>query len=278
MKHAAWTTAVLGFGFVLYGTGAAAAEPQGCGLDTLKGTFGYHYKGTLSRNDALERLAAVGLVTLSGTGTLSGNDTHSLNGKIERRRYQGTYTVNRDCTGSATFATAPTASKLDFVVLDDANVLQFTLADEGTSALGIAKRQALTEPCHVGRVLGSYGFALDGYYFFGPLVGYMTLSGIYTTDGKGHVAVADTVSHNGMMERRHYGGTYTLEPNCTGVWESTFPDGRTFRADFLIVGDGIFEGYFIVTEPGTVLSGADKKIQRPATTTAEGKALRRATN
>ena len=42
MKHAAWTTAILACGLVLYGTGAAAAEPQGCGPDTLKGTFGYH--------------------------------------------------------------------------------------------------------------------------------------------------------------------------------------------------------------------------------------------
>jgi hypothetical protein len=264
-------------GLLLYAARVDAAEPPGCGQQTLNGTFGYHYKGSLARNDALDRLAAVGLVTFSGTGKLTGADTYSLGGKIERRTYQGTYAVNRDCTGSAVFDTRPAATKVDFVVLDDANELQFTLADEGTSTLGIAKRQALTEACHVGRVLGSYGFALDGYYFFGPLSGYMTLSGIYTTDGKGRVTVADTASHNGMVERRQYGGTYTLEPNCTGVWESTLPDGRTFRADFLIVGDGVFEGYFIVTEPGTVLSGADKKIQRPATTTPEGKSARRAT-
>jgi hypothetical protein len=277
MKRGEWKLSVLTCGLLLCGVAASAAEPQACGVQTLNGTFGYHYKGTLARSDALDRLAAVGLVTFSGAGKLTGADTYSLGGKIERRKYEGTYTVKPDCTGSATFETAPRPTRTDFVVLDDANELQFTLADEGTSTLGIAKRQALTEPCHVGRVLGSYGFALDGYYFFGPLVGYMTLSGIYTTDGKGHVRVADTASHNGTVERRQYGGTYTLEPNCTGVWESTLPDGRTFRADFLIVGDGIFEGYFIVTEPGTVLSGADKKIQRPATTTAEGKSVRRAT-
>jgi hypothetical protein len=261
----------------LHGSYGWSAEAAACGLQTLKGTFGYHYKGTLSRDDALDRLAAVGLVTFSGAGELSGSDTHSLSGKVDRRKYRGTYTVNRDCTGSASFQTEPTPTRIDFVVLDDANELQFTLANDGTSTLGVAKRQAPTEPCHVGRVLGSYGFALDGYYFFGPLVGYMTLSGIYTTDGKGHVTVADTVSHNGTVEHRRYGGTYTLEPNCTGVWESIMPDGRAFRADFLIVGDGVFEGFFIVTEPGTVLSGADKKIQRPGTTTAEGKSVR-ATN
>jgi hypothetical protein len=240
----------------------AGARAETCDAAGIAGTFGYSYKGAFVEGNGLGRVAAIGLLTFDGRGGLTGSETNAASGRVARRKFTGTYKVNADCTGTAVAATAPEPLQLEYVILDNGNELQLTVANDGHATLGSAKRKAASASCHVGLVQGSYGFALDGYYYLGPLTGYMTLSGVYHADGKGNLTATDIVSHNGTVERRSYAGTYTLGSDCTGVWESKMPDGRVIKADFLTTADGRFEGVFIVTEPGTLLRGADKRNSR----------------
>jgi hypothetical protein len=247
---------------LVFGVPVRAHADTPCDAATLAGTYGYNYKGAFVEGDGLGRVAAIGLMTFDGHGMLTGSETQSASGKVSRRKFQGTYRVKADCTGTATAATTPEPMQWDYVILDNAKELQVAVSNDGHATLGWAKRKNANASCNVGLVQGSYGFALDGYYYLGPLIGYMTLSGVYHADGKGNLTATDVVSHNGTVSRRSYAGTYTLGPDCTGVWESIMPDGRSIKADFLTVADGRFEGVFIVTEPGTVLMGADKRISR----------------
>jgi hypothetical protein len=247
---------------LVLGSPVLAHAESACNEATLNGTYGYHYKGAVAEGEGLGRVAAIGLLKFDGRGKVTGSETRSTSGKVARSTFAGTYTVNPDCSGIATGGTLPQPTQFEYVILDDTRELQMAVSTDGFATLGVGKKKNADASCNVGLVQGSYGFALDGYYFLGPLAGYMSLSGIYHADGKGNLTATDVVSHNGTISRRSYAGTYTLGPDCTGVWSSTMPDGRVIEADFLTVADGRFEGVFIVTEPGTVMSGADKRIRQ----------------
>jgi hypothetical protein len=84
-------TALLGIGPTAYA--------RSCKLSGVAGTYGYTTSGTIPTIGAV---AAVGHVTLDASGNLTGAQTASFNGAIVPETLSGTYTVNSDCTGSAT--------------------------------------------------------------------------------------------------------------------------------------------------------------------------------
>ncbi len=75
------------------------AQARSCKLSGVAGTYGYTTSGTIP---TLGALAAVGLITLDASGNLTGAQTTSFNGAIVQETLSGTYTVNADCTGTAT--------------------------------------------------------------------------------------------------------------------------------------------------------------------------------
>jgi len=75
------------------------AYARSCKLSGVAGTYGYTTSGTIPTIGAV---AAVGHVTLDASGNLTGAQTASFNGAIVPETLSGTYTVNSDCTGSAT--------------------------------------------------------------------------------------------------------------------------------------------------------------------------------
>jgi hypothetical protein len=84
----------------LMGTPAAAlAHSQSCSLRGAAGKYGYTTSGTIP---TLGAVAGVGNITLDPSGNLSGAQTVSFNGAIVPETLSGTYTVNADCTGTAT--------------------------------------------------------------------------------------------------------------------------------------------------------------------------------
>ena len=78
---------------------------QDCSLQSLKGCFGFTITGALiPPNVFTGPLTGIALTNFDGHGSLTQVDTVSVNGfpPIIGRSAQGTYTVNPDCTGSAT--------------------------------------------------------------------------------------------------------------------------------------------------------------------------------
>jgi hypothetical protein len=78
-----------------------SAQAHQCTLADAAGRFGYTSNGSIV-TPALGPFTAVGHVTFTETGTFTGAQTTSIAGNLVDETVQGTYTVNADCTGSAT--------------------------------------------------------------------------------------------------------------------------------------------------------------------------------
>jgi len=78
-----------------------SAQAQQCTLADAAGRFGYTSNGSFV-TPPVGAFTAVGHVTFTEAGTFTGAQTTSVAGNLVDETVQGTYTVNADCTGSAT--------------------------------------------------------------------------------------------------------------------------------------------------------------------------------
>lgn len=87
------------------GRGVAHADGRGCGLYSVVGTYGVSGGGTVGVGTANPvQDTEVGLLTADGNGNVSGSVTFSANGTLLAATYTGTYTVNSDCTATASIS------------------------------------------------------------------------------------------------------------------------------------------------------------------------------
>ena len=77
------------------------AYGQSCSLARAAGKYGFADSGTVI---GIGPRAADGILTLDAAGNIGGPVTASLNGGVTHTRLSGTYTVNRDCTGTVNFS------------------------------------------------------------------------------------------------------------------------------------------------------------------------------
>ena len=103
---------------------AGDGEGRRCSLASLKGTYGTILTGTKPSGPPpapLEQLIGVALNTFDGEGHSTGIDNiHSaISGGIPDRPGTGTYTINEDCSGTATLLNAGSPPlEMRFVVVD----------------------------------------------------------------------------------------------------------------------------------------------------------------
>lgn len=79
---------------------AQAAWSHECTLSDAAGSYGYTSSGSIV-TPPVGPFTAVGHVTLTESGTLTGAQTTSIAGNLIDETVQGTFTVNADCTGAA---------------------------------------------------------------------------------------------------------------------------------------------------------------------------------
>ncbi|MBI3679139.1 MAG: hypothetical protein HY235_01845 [Acidobacteria bacterium] len=120
---------------------SAVAQTPTCSNKTVRGVYTFANSGTAIVDGNLYFFAAAGKLTADGEGNLEGKDTASTNGRIERRSFTGTYTVNEDCTGSVRMRVQGFVAGFDVVVAVDGKELQFIQTDPGVIISGTAKRQ-----------------------------------------------------------------------------------------------------------------------------------------
>ena len=77
------------------------AQAAQCSQASIAGNWAYTYTGTVFVPNPLPA-AAVGHAHLDSSGNVTGSQTHTLAGQTEVEDISGTYTVNKDCTGSMT--------------------------------------------------------------------------------------------------------------------------------------------------------------------------------
>lgn len=109
-----------------------------CGLADKKHTFATNLVGSLFPSSDIE--AIVGQLTLDGKGSISGNETFSVDGVISNLPVTGSYTVNSGCTGTmqiTPMGSAPT--NFNAVVVNEGKELLLIETDNNTLIAGTAQ-------------------------------------------------------------------------------------------------------------------------------------------
>jgi hypothetical protein len=87
--------------------------------------------------------AEVGWQTFDGKGKTDGAATLSANGNIMKVTIEGTYSVNRDCTGSMTFYVPALATTVhaNFVIDNDGTEIRAIVTDANVIEIRVYKKQ-----------------------------------------------------------------------------------------------------------------------------------------
>jgi hypothetical protein len=124
---------------------AQADEHKDCSNATLRGSFGYTITGfSFSAPPPLAGpFGQVGRQTFDGNGNTAATATTSLNGHVLPVTFEGTYTVNPDCTGSFTITIFPIGltQHIDFVIDDDGLEFRAISAESGDVLTAIGRKQ-----------------------------------------------------------------------------------------------------------------------------------------
>jgi hypothetical protein len=136
---------LVGAGVLTVGTGCAKDEdPAGakCSEATLDGTYLFAADGLEIKGNEKVPFAFAGYEVFDGNGKVNQVFSANVNGKITRNEsVSGTYTVNADCTGTATYADgtrfdqfiAPDGSELTFVQTQPKSFVTTSFEPRGTA-------------------------------------------------------------------------------------------------------------------------------------------------
>jgi hypothetical protein len=238
----------------------SAVADQGCSTASLQGAYGFAVAGQAFGTTGQEfaEFADGGRVVFDGQGGLTGNGTESLNGAINPVAFNGTYTVQSDCTGTTTIQGGLTAT-LRFALVENGQEVDAIDTDPGVVAAGrITKIQR--ERCSNATLRGVYAFSESGsVHSPGGEVGDVAAYGRLVFDGRGHDTETSQASFNGAQNADTQTGTYSVNADCTGSAVSTHhPSGQIDTVNFVVV-EGGTEAKFIVTNPGLVFAGTIDK-------------------
>jgi hypothetical protein len=115
---------------------SAAFGQSGCTNATIKGSYGINFTGSTNGLP----LAVVGVLTNDGQGNISSTYTVSVNGEVTTGVHAvGTYSVNPDCTASATDTTD--GLHYTFVILRHGAEMFVINTDSGNTFTGDFKKQ-----------------------------------------------------------------------------------------------------------------------------------------
>jgi hypothetical protein len=80
------------------------ANARSCSLKGTAGKYGFTLTGVVMLGTGPVPIAAVGRAVLDDSGNVTGTESRSVGGGFADETFTGTYTVNPDCTGTATLA------------------------------------------------------------------------------------------------------------------------------------------------------------------------------
>jgi hypothetical protein len=136
---------VVGAGVLTVGTGYAQNENAAgakCSNATLEGTYLFAQNGVELKGNDQRPFALAGYEVFDGNGKVKGVQSANINGEITRNeRFSGTYTVNADCTSTATYADgtrydqfiAPDGSKFTFVLTKPSEIVTSAFEPRGSA-------------------------------------------------------------------------------------------------------------------------------------------------
>jgi hypothetical protein len=253
------TGGVLGLAASLAQAGSSpkALAAEGCGQRSLHGAYGYAFQGQVIPPGIPELDTAVaGRIVFNGNGGLSGYEWASTNGSQETVTFTGIYSVQPDCTGTATLVNSN--GRTDHIalgVIEGGQEFNFTVTDAGVVLTGLASRLGL-DHCTNRSLSGVFNAAESGSDFTTAGVENGDDSLFFTIhfDGRGHEWGSSTTSINGFSFPDTFVGTYHVNADCTGTASNTFASGGSDLVNFVIVEQGN-EVKFFNAQPGIVFDG-----------------------
>jgi hypothetical protein len=233
-----------------------ALADEGCGLHILRGGYGFAFQGQVVPPGADLDIAGAGRIVFDGQGGLSGNEWASTNGAQETLTFKGSYSVQPDCTGTATIMNSNgRTDHIQFGVIEGGQEFNFTVTDPGVVLTGQTSRQGISR-CTDRSLSGVFNAAESGSDFDAAGVEQGDDSLFFTQhfDGKGKAFGTSTLSLNGFSYSDTFKGIYHVNPDCTGYASNTFTLGGSDHVNFVLVEQGN-EIKFISGDPGIVFAG-----------------------
>ena len=253
------TACVLGLVAVLApaGNSQRALAAEGCGVRSLHGFYGYAVRGQVIPPGIPELDTAIaGRIVFDAHGGLSGYEWASTNGAQETVTFTGSYSVQADCTGTATLVNSNgRTDHIKFGLINGGEGLHFTVTDPGAVITGRVTRQGISH-CTDRSLSGLFTAAESGSDFNATGVEQGDDSLFFTIhfDGRGHESGSSTTSINGFSFEDTFTGTYHVNPDCTGSASNTFTSGGSDHVNFVIVERGN-QVKFFSADPGFVFAG-----------------------
>jgi hypothetical protein len=121
-----------------------------------------------------------------------------------------------------------------------------------------ANAQISGHRCSVDKLHGQFGFRIDG-GSVPPAPGKFAAVGTQSFDGAGNFTATNYISVDGVLGLYSFTGTYTLNPDCTGVATAHFAGGMTSSMYFVLVENGN-RIYTISLDPGNIITGVFTKM------------------
>jgi hypothetical protein len=214
--------------------------------------------------------ASVGRLFLDGNGGVFASSTP---GGIQTPA--GTYTINLDCTVSATLTDVfampggagltPTQASATFEGVMVAGGNEIDLTQTGSSVGTSVVLRKTKQSCSIDGLFSAFGISATGVTTTtivgsAPTTAPFSIVGRFVADGAGNL-VEDAIAQASPLNNRKVTGTYTVNADCTGTATLVTADGKKRGSNTVIVIQGADLGNsqqtieFAFTDPGVVGSG-----------------------
>ncbi len=217
-------------------SGSAKLQHTNCTPETISGPYGLAISGwTYDASGTGWGYAGSGKVLVDGAGGWSLQATANQGGTMANWTSSGQYSVNADCTGSATFTDAQdNPFHLNFVVLAGGREVQFIETDAGTTISGSA--QQLFAPDQVLPQLAFGGGWYTALYFTNTSASAVSFPVSFVGDNGSPLSLPSVGGSSTTVNLAPRGTAIIEAPNVGQVAQGyavvSLPDG--------IVGHGIF--------------------------------------
>jgi hypothetical protein len=231
--------------FFLAAIGVSAASAATCTLASMDGTYGFLTNGF----DGSYPAVSGGQAIADGKGNLSGSFNYSVGGEQFDFAFTGSYTMEKNCTGTLTYTADSDTIHFNFVMDDTSKGMQLARTDAGYIFTGYAIPQG-TETCGLSGKSSTFAFNL-----FGGLSGTGTVAytGQLVLNGKGALTGTETLNLDGTITSGvSLTGSYTQNSNCLGTLQTVASGHATQNFVTIAVGKELL---LVETDSGSIVGG-----------------------
>ena len=237
------------------------ASSQGyaqCTNANLNGVLFFTSSGSVKSGTTTASFSESARLTSDGNGNLTGQTTTSTGGVIATLNMTGTYSIQPNCSGTATLTTSAGTTQIALQIVNGGGT---TLGSITTSSLGelsdvrfYRAANATGGQCGDGALTGAYGVLLSGGTYAGTTRTAYDVASQIVFNGNGGLTVTGEVTNPTAGGISFSGtGTYTLNADCSGTAQIVLPSGTQNYLLARIAGGNVL---FKETDANTTVDGS----------------------